>query len=184
MEAIPNGTFGKDVARVVRIWFKFRSKLSDDKSYMFGLVPCVPVPGGLREIPVGDHRVGVSDQELQYENLFGGETAHAAAGTSDLVGSQVDCTILEHDFGLFLVKTRDAPQEGPHPSQQLPNYERRGNVVVGPGVPDVDAALCVVVPGQDNDSDTRVQPYPPAQRVRLDSFKSRGQNQRMVRSTT
>src|SRR5580704_693831 len=77
VKAIPNRALRKNVSRIARIWFKFLAQASNDRAHIFGPALSILLPGGLREILKRERHVGVSDQELQNEKLFGGETAYA-----------------------------------------------------------------------------------------------------------
>jgi hypothetical protein len=124
MKAIPNRALGKDVSRVAWIWFKFPSELPDDNAYILELAPSISLPDGLREASMRERFVGVSDQALQNEKLFWGQVAHTAARTSDLVGLEVDRTIMKDNLIPPIIRACHAPQDSSHPSQQLLQHER------------------------------------------------------------
>ena len=169
---------------MVRIRFKFPPQVANDKAEILGLAGFLFLPGALREIAGREGKVGVSGQEAQNEKLFGGKAGDAAAGASDLVGGQVDGAIFQDDFRSRLIRARYAAQESAHAGEEFPVNERGGKIVIGAGVPGVDAGLRGVVASQDDNSEIRLLPNSAAQRVRIGgAFQARGEKQQMMRST-
>src|ERR1700688_4070343 len=98
MEPVTDSTLGKDVSGIFRIWFEFPSELSNDNADVFEISPSVSLPDGLGKILMSERLVGVRDQTLKDQKLFGSKVAHTAAGTFDFVRFQVNRTILKDNL--------------------------------------------------------------------------------------
>src|SRR5450631_528121 len=115
MKPISNGALRKDVSRVIWVWFKFPSELSDDNTQILDLTPSISLPDGLGEALMCERLVCVSNQALQDAKLLWGKVTHAAARTSDFVRFQIDCTILKDNLTSLIIRPCHAPQHSSHP---------------------------------------------------------------------